>query len=161
MVVITPAAFDGPAGQELTAAYHQELRARFPADYDPARGLPATARDLTPPRGVFLVAQDRDLAIGCGGLKTLDAATGEIKHMFVRPTHRGQGIGAEILRALEHHGDEHGFSRLVLDTSEYLTEAVALYRRTGYLEIEPYNSNHYATHWFEKHFTKPQSAPRP
>jgi hypothetical protein len=39
---------------------------------------------------------------------------------------------------------------VVLDTSELLTEAIALYRKHGYVEIEPYNSNHYATHWFEK-----------
>jgi GNAT superfamily N-acetyltransferase len=155
VVVIGPADFEGPEGRALTDAYHREARGRFPGDFDPARGLPATARDLTPPHGVFLVARDDGVAVGCGGLKTLDPATGEIKHMFVQPGRRGRGIGAEILGALEGRAHERGFARLVLDTSEYLTEAIALYRRCGYLDIEPYNANHYATHWFAKDVTDP------
>ena len=152
-MVISPAPFDGPEGRALTDAYHHELRERFPSDYDPARGLPATGAALTPPHGVFLVVRDDDLAIGCGGLRTLDADAGEIKHMFVQPSHRGRGIGGRILGALEAHGHELGMTRFLLDTSEYLTEAIALYRRSGYVEVEPYNTNHYATHWFEKRVT--------
>jgi hypothetical protein len=26
-----------------------------------------------------------------------------------------------------------------------------MYRSAGYREIEPYNTEHYAHHWFEKH----------
>ena len=153
MIVVESEPFDGPDGRALTDAYHRELRARFPEDYDPARGLPATRRDLTPPSGIFLVAQQDDIAVGCGGLKTLDPTTGEIKHMFVQPSHRGRGIGGQLLGALEDHARTQGFNRLVLDTSEFLTEAIALYRRSGYVEIDPYNSNHYATHWFAKDLT--------
>ena len=44
---------------------------------------------------------------------------------------------------------------IVLDTSAALTEA-ALYASTGYREIERYNGNPYADHWFEKPlFTAP------
>jgi GNAT superfamily N-acetyltransferase len=136
--VITAEPFDGPDGRALTDEYHRELRARFPEDYDPARGLPATRRDLTPPSGIYLVIKQDDLAVGCGGLKAIDSKTGEIKHMFVQPTHRSRGIGGQLLGVLEDHARTQGFSRVVLDTSEYLTEAIALYRRTGYVEIDPY-----------------------
>ena len=30
------------------------------------------------------------------------------------------------------------------------TEAIALYRSTGYVEVEPFNDEPYANHWFEK-----------
>ncbi len=32
-----------------------------------------------------------------------------------------------------------------------LTAAVAMYRRSGYVEVPRYNDNPYAQHWFEKH----------
>jgi GNAT superfamily N-acetyltransferase len=153
VVVIAPAPFDSPEGRALTDAYHAFSRERFPEDFDPTTGLPALERDLVPPHGVFLVVRDDDLAIGCGGLRTLDAETAEIKHMFVQPSHRGRGIGGRILHALEAHGRDLGMTRFLLDTSEHLTEAIALYRRSGYVEVEPYNANHYATHWFEKRIT--------
>ena len=37
-----------------------------------------------------------------------------------------------------------------LDTNKKLTEAIALYRATGYEEVEPYNAEPFAHHWFEK-----------
>ena len=45
---------------------------------------------------------------------------------------------------------------IVLDTSAALTAAQALHASTGYREIERYNDNPYADHWFEKPlFTAP------
>jgi hypothetical protein len=40
-----------------------------------------------------------------------------------------------------------------LDTGEHLTEAIALYRSSGYQEIDAYNDNPYAAHWCEKSLT--------
>jgi hypothetical protein len=37
-----------------------------------------------------------------------------------------------------------------LDTNGALTEAIALYARSGYAEIERYNDNPYAQRFFEK-----------
>jgi hypothetical protein len=37
-----------------------------------------------------------------------------------------------------------------LDTNESLTEARALYTSCGYREVDPFNDNPYAHHWFEK-----------
>ena len=34
-----------------------------------------------------------------------------------------------------------------------LTDAVTMYRRAGYTEIDRYNDNPYAHHWFEKALT--------
>jgi hypothetical protein len=47
-----------------------------------------------------------------------------------------------------------GFNRFytsaILDTHEVLTEAISMYRASGYREIPPYDDNPYAHHWFEK-----------
>ena len=37
-----------------------------------------------------------------------------------------------------------------LETNESLVEAIALYRSAGYAEVEPFNDEPYAHHWFEK-----------
>jgi ribosomal protein S18 acetylase RimI-like enzyme len=88
--------------------------------------------------------------VGCGGLKTLDAATGEIKRVWTAASARGIGVAGRIMQRLEELAKEQGFTRLRLDTNKSLTEAQALYRKLGYREIGRYNDNPYASHFFEK-----------
>ncbi|MEY2590801.1 MAG: hypothetical protein QOJ67_2785, partial [Acidimicrobiaceae bacterium] len=37
-----------------------------------------------------------------------------------------------------------------LDTNQTLTEAIAMYRSAGYHEVDAFNDEPYAHHWFEK-----------
>jgi hypothetical protein len=39
---------------------------------------------------------------------------------------------------------------LRLETNRALTEAIGLYRAAGYREVEAFNDEPYADHWFEK-----------
>ena len=39
---------------------------------------------------------------------------------------------------------------LHLETNRALTEAIELYRTSGYVEVAPFNEEPYAHHWFEK-----------
>ena len=55
-----------------------------------------------------------------------------------------------MLRTLESAARDDGLTTLRLDTNKALTEAHALYRKEGYREIERFNDNPYAHHWFEK-----------
>ena len=55
-----------------------------------------------------------------------------------------------MLRRLEEKAREVGLARLHLETNRTLAEAQALYRREGYEEVAPFNSEPYAHHWFEK-----------
>ena len=110
--------------------------------------------DLTPPHGVFLVARDGTDAVGCVGLKRLDDTTGEVKHMYLAPEHRGRGLGARLLAAIEDEARAQGMNRTLLDTNGCLTEAVTMYQCKGYESIPPYNDNEWATHWFEKRLTR-------
>ena len=61
------------------------------------------------------------------------------------PASRGRGRPLAT-RALEEAAARGGHRRGVLDTSGYLTEAIALYHRCGYVEIAPCNQNEYAHH---------------
>ena len=130
--------------------YFRELAARFENGFDARTDDHADVKDMTPPSGLFVIARlDRD-AVGCGGLKRVDKATGEIKRVWTAPSARGMGIARRILRTLEAAARERGLKTLRLDTNRALTEAHALYRSEGYREIARFNDNPYAHHWFEK-----------
>src|SRR5262249_17590450 len=79
-----------------------------------------------------------------------DRTIGEIKRMWVADDARGLGVGRRILETLETRARDFGVSTLRLETNRTLKEAQALYRRSGYLEVEPFNDEPYARHWFEK-----------
>jgi ribosomal protein S18 acetylase RimI-like enzyme len=70
--------------------------------------------------------------------------------MWVADSARGLGIGRRLLGELERRAAEHGGTVVRLDTNKALTEAIAMYRSAGYREIEAFNAEPYAHHWFEK-----------
>ena len=140
---------DGPAGSRLLAAYFAD-RARLPEAFDPDLGAPASADEMGPPTGTFLVAYLREEAVGCGGLKTLAPGLGEVKRMFVAPEARGRGLGRRLLAALEEAARDLGLRVLRLDTTERMPEARRLYESSGYRQVPRYNDNPYAALWFEK-----------
>jgi DNA-binding MarR family transcriptional regulator/GNAT superfamily N-acetyltransferase len=130
--------------------YFAELARRFDSGFDPANGNALADDEMTPPAGWLLVARLDGEPVGCGVLKRLDDATGEIKRVWTASSVRGIGIATRLMNALEDLAREVGFAALKLDTNKTLTEAHALYRKRGYREIGRYNDNPYAHHWFEK-----------
>jgi GNAT superfamily N-acetyltransferase len=55
-----------------------------------------------------------------------------------------------MLGALESQARELGLTTLRLETNRALVEAIRLYKRSGYVEVKPFNTEPYADHWFEK-----------
>ena len=150
MVEITAA---DPAGQDARwcfTQYFTELGQRFEAGFDPALSISADAHELTPPVGLLLVARLREEPVGCGALKFHENGVGELKRMWVAPRARGLGLGRRLLLALEQEAGEAGMTVLHLETNRALTEAIELYRRSGYQEVAAFNDEPYAHHWFEK-----------
>ena len=140
----------GPEAVAALSAYFGELDRRFDGGFDPGEALTADAPAYRPPTGRFLVARNDDEVVGCGALLRVDERTAEIKRMWVAPGWRGAGIGARLLAALEHEAADAGYTRVVLDTNAVLSEAIALYERSGYAPAERYNDNPYAQRWFTK-----------
>jgi len=130
--------------------YFTELNERFEMGFDPALSISAYAHELTPPAGLLLVTRLRHEPVGCGALKFHENAIGELKRMWVAPQVRGLGLGRRLLLALEHEAREAGMTILHLETNHTLTEAIELYRHSGYREVEAFNDEPYAQHWFEK-----------
>jgi GNAT superfamily N-acetyltransferase len=135
----------------LVALYVDEIASTFPDGFDPTVSVSADPDEVTPPRGNFLVVRaDDGNPIGCGAVKLLDPRTAEIKRMWLAPEARGQGLGRQLLDALEDAARELGATEGRLDTHESLGAALALYRNAGWRDVDPYNDNAYATHWFSK-----------
>jgi GNAT superfamily N-acetyltransferase len=142
-----------PEAQACLAAYFAELDRRFPGGFEPTRSVSADVDEVTPPRGAFLIVELAGVARGCGAVKTLEPGVGEVKRMWLHPDLRGRGMGRKLLDALEAEARALGLRVLKLDTSRHLDEAIALYRKAGYVEVPAYNDNPYAAHWFEKTLT--------
>ncbi|HZX06075.1 MarR family winged helix-turn-helix transcriptional regulator [Kribbella sp.] len=139
-----------PAAQYCLAQYFAELGRRFDDGFDRSRSISADNAELTPPAGLLLMATLRSEPVGCGALKLQGSDPAEIKRMWVAPDARGLGLGRRLLTELEHAALAHGASAVRLETNRNLSEAIALYRTSGYQEVPRFNDEPYAHHWFEK-----------
>ncbi len=138
--------FDSPDAQALATAQQVELEG---GDIGPTR----VAAMFEPPDGVFLVARDEDgMPLGCGGVARFDATRGELKRMYVLPAARGRGLGRRLLDALELEARRLGYRALVLETGEAQSEAIGLYRSSGYEPIPCYGA--YAARAISRCFEK-------
>lgn len=153
---VTPAS---AAARGCVAQYFAELDRRFPGGFDPGASLPADERDLVPPRGSFLVGWIDGEAVASGCLKTVAPGICSLKRMWVADTARGLGLGRRMLDALEHEARALGFRTVRLETNRSLTEAIALYRSSGYREVKRFNEDPYADFWFEKRLTRRNGTP--
>jgi len=94
-----------------------------------------------PPRGAMLLVRDGGKYVGCAGLRPIDERIAEMKRMYVLPACRGRGIGRLLLSAFLAKARELGYRAVRLDTIPRLTAALALYRKAGFVPIEPYRYN--------------------
>lgn len=139
-----------PDARHCIEAFFAELSCRFEEGFDPARSISADEEELTPPAGLLLVATLHGDPVGCGALKFHDGASADVKRMWVAATVRGLGLGRRLLAELEAHAKTKGVRTLRLETNKSLTEAIGLYRASGYREVEPFSEEPYAHHWFMK-----------
>jgi putative acetyltransferase len=86
----------------------------------------------------FFVARQDGEARGCGGLKRVDAAYGEVKSLFVDPAARGLGLARALLAAIEAEARAQGLSLLRLETGIRQPAAIGLYEATGFRRIGPF-----------------------
>jgi ribosomal protein S18 acetylase RimI-like enzyme len=153
MPVFRESSVDDPDAHRLLVEYFESRELGF-IDGDYITVFP-TGATFAAPHGVFLVVESEGADVGCGGIRTVPpGASGlgrfEVKHLWLEPQTRGQGLGRALLAELERRARALGAGELVLDTNSSLEAAAGLYRSSGFESIEPYNDNPNATNWYLK-----------
>ena len=93
------------------------------------------------PKGRLYLAYDQGEAIACIALRPIDERIGEVKRLYVKPTHRRQGLSKILVERIIDDARSLGYKRLVLDTLNTMTPAMNLYKSLGFVEIEAYYPN--------------------
>jgi GNAT superfamily N-acetyltransferase len=143
--------------RSLFAEYAQWLKVDlcFQGFDDELATLPGA---YAPPRGRLLLAGAPDEAFACIALRPLateggcgrgasamsartDASIGEVKRLYVRPAHRGEGWARRLAQMLLEEARGIGYRELKLDTLSWMAQARALYASLGFRECAPYYHN--------------------
>jgi GNAT superfamily N-acetyltransferase len=141
---------DGPAARTLFDEYMALVRERTHAGFQPVEHIFATPEAFSGAGSAWLVVYDDGEPVACGGLRALDADTGEIKRMFVTAKARRRGHARRLLVALEAIARDARQTRIRLLTTELLPEAIELYRRTGYTVVSSHVEDGHQDYWMEK-----------
>lgn len=141
---------DDAAGLYCLGAYFALLAARIPDLPLSLFPLPdPDAAKYRAPQGTFRIAWSGGLPVGCVSLRALAPTLGEVKRLWVAPGARGQGLARRLMLDIETRARAMGYTALNLDTNAALTEAIALYTRSGWTATAAYSSPP-STHWFTK-----------
>jgi GNAT superfamily N-acetyltransferase len=155
---------DDERALRLLTEYFESRAADFPPELGTYRTSFPVAEDFVDPHGAFLVVGEASDDLGCGGIRRIDSAGAgvrfEVKHLYLRPSARGRGLGRAMLAHLEDRARGFGADELVLDTNASLTAAAGLYRSSGFENIAPYNDNPNATNWYRKTLDRNETSGR-
>ena len=84
----------------------------------------------------FYTVWDGEQLLGCGAIKELHAAAGEIKSMRTDPGHLRRGVAARLLEHIIATARGRNYVRLSLETGSgpAFDPALALYRKYGFVQ---------------------------
>jgi putative acetyltransferase len=101
-------------------------------------GLPG---DYAPPRGRLYLALAAGRPAGCVALRPLFHRDAEMKRLYVRPAHRGSGLGRLLANRVIDDARALGYEALKLDTLPRMKAAQRMYERLGFRDTAAYNDN--------------------
>ena len=107
-------------------------------DYPPESRHAYPVEKLLREQVAFFVTRYDNEAAGCGGIQCYPDYA-EVKRMYVRPSHRGNGLGKAMLDHLAEHAQQQKINVLRLETGIYQVEAIGLYERYGFQRREPFS----------------------
>lgn len=84
---------------------------------------------------------DDDRIIGVAAVKELTETSCELKSLYLLERYHGQGLGKRLLNKAISYAKENGYKKMFLDSLSTSKKAIALYRKTGFLDTERYNQN--------------------
>ncbi len=138
--VLEPRRLDDPDVLALV----EQVQAEYVVRYGGPDTAPIDPAEFLPPAGTFLLGRfvGAGAAVAMGGWRLLAPGRAEVRRMFVVSSARERGLATALLRGLEASAVAAGVTELVLMTGRAQPEAVAFYRKYGYVDVEPFG--HYA-----------------
>ena len=92
-----------------------------------------------PPGGRCWLASNEAGPVGCVALRPMtDEGVCELKRLYVRPAHRGEGIGRALTVQAIDEARAMGYRVMRLDTGTFLDASRGLYATLGFVERGPY-----------------------
>ncbi|HJQ03997.1 MAG TPA: ribosomal protein S18-alanine N-acetyltransferase [Nocardioides sp.] len=88
---------------------------------------------LLPTIGYLVLEQDEEV-VG-HAVVSVAAEDAELQRIAIDPTHRGRGLGRQLLDACLADAARRGAERLILEVRETNAPALALYRAAGFTEL--------------------------
>jgi len=134
--IIKPDDLSGPEIAELLADHLRDMHLLSPPESVHALDLEA----LKKPEITFWSIWSGEKLVGCGALKELEPAHGEIKSMRTVREFRGQGAGRLMLRHILDEARRRGYRRLSLETGSMaaFNPARQLYASHGFEYCGPF-----------------------
>ena len=119
-----------PEVQALIAEHLAGMRGNSPAGHVHALAI----EGLKKPDVTFWSAWQQSSLCGCGALKELNSASGEVKSMRTRPAFLRQGVGQAVLDEIVRTARARRYLHLYLETGtgDAFSAAHALYLRNGF-----------------------------
>lgn len=133
---IRPDDLSAPRVQALLEEHLANMRQLSPPES--VHALPIEA--LRQPAVTFWTAWSGEELLGCGALKELDPAHGEIKSMRTAAAHRRQGVARAMLEHIVAEARRRGYERLSLETGSdaHFEPAQRLYAGSGFIACRPF-----------------------
>lgn len=123
-------------GMDEVRALFEEYRASLglsPCFEGFARELAELPGDYAPPAGCILVARVGTEPAGVVALRPLADGAAEMKRLYVRPAHRGRGIGLRLAADVIAEARARGHRALRLETLDSMAAARQLYAELGFV----------------------------
>ncbi len=133
-----------PEEMPLVRKLFEEYAASLDIDLcfqDFERELETLPGAYAPPDGAVIVAFADGEPAGCVALRRFEETVCEMKRLYVKPEHRGKGVGRSLAEAVIESAREIGYASMKLDTLQSMTEANALYASLGFTACAPYRHN--------------------
>lgn len=90
-------------------------------------------------KAVYYILEHEKKVVGGAGIAQLDNFDGnvcELQKMYFLPIARGKGLGTKLISKCLEKAKEFGFESCYLETLPYMKDAVKLYNKNGFTNLE-------------------------
>lgn len=139
--------------QDLESEYFRWVNAELESEFGIRLDVEAMiARDLAelkiylPPRGGLFLAADADDLVGMIFLTAIRDDTAQIRRMYVRDSHRRQGLGGTLFTGAVEAARDIGYARILLESPRSWAGAHAVYQAHGFRTVPAYPESEVPEH---------------